>query len=441
MSGRESCDEDVLIRYASGHLPPADRVDVDAHVRNCAQCEQFLSEMQRIVRSLHEGSTWSIQQTLARIRQAAMDREKDEGAAVDALLGLLEQSPDRWHEVIFGDERMRRHAVVRKLMDLTRAHFERLPTRAYELASLAADLADALPWRDAETDRLRSRAWSEKALALNDTGRYLEAISALEIADELSRGLPDSDHLAAITAYIRADVLRQIDRHDEALVNVRVAQATFERYGDTTRLVCAKILEANTIARKRDYVSAITIYRELLDRPDLRRSSATTARLRLNIGKCLMAIGETEAAGAHYQEAMRLFDEAGLFTERAKAEWGAARITIASGDLDSGLEGLRKVLETFRRLEMEGECILVEIEIIEARLLADEQAEVGDACRAVATRAASAGMASACRIATAYLRETACARRVTPDVARYVRIFIEDGPLYPGLPFDPPPIS
>jgi len=416
----------------------------------------MLDEYRSMIEEMGTGAAWTGEDDLVEIE--AVDDGADEGVvallaeerkrieadgieAVDLLMELLSAAPAEWSSHIAENPRLRQPGVVRKLLELTREHFDKSPTRGFELTVLATEIAGKLSAGKLEHDRLRAAAWRERGLALTDVSRYADALAAFNEAERHTDRLPDSDLEVAMVDYGRANALRQMQRIDEALASLRSAQRVFARYGSSDLLLKSKYLEAMTIFRAKRYEEPLAILESIAGAVFETQSISMGAMLQTNIANCLYFLGRHAEAETQFEQAMRGFNDCGLLAFAARAAWGLARVAIANGANAVGAERLRNVRSEFDALGMTAEWILAGIDLVTAIFGTPEESDIPAICRSIASRAERLNMRQEFRIATAYIRETATRGRLTPEIAQYTRIYLEDAPIYPNLPFDPPPAS
>ena len=150
-------------------------------------------------------------------------------------------------------------------------------------------------------------------------------------------------------------------------------------------------------------------------------------------------MGDLDAAGSCHLQAVKLFEELGLETEKARLRFGLGRMLVAGGKFRDGIAMLRAARSEFEKLEMTGEAGVVALQMVEALLASGVPGEVPAICRSLVEAFTAAGMPSNALTALAYLREAAVQERATPAVVAHVRAFIERLPSEPEALFAPPP--
>lgn len=118
-----------------------------------------------------------------------------------------------------------------------------------------------------------------------------------------------------------------------------------------------------------------------------------------------------ERAERYYVDALVLFDELGLATEKTRVEWSLAIVLVRRGDLATGAERLDAVRGELMRLGLLNDHALATLDWAEARLALGESSGVAEACRSIVIGFESEGMMKNARLALAYVHDARSRRR------------------------------
>ncbi|HYH09478.1 MAG TPA: tetratricopeptide repeat protein [Thermoanaerobaculia bacterium] len=444
-------DELTLQEYLDDPESFEGRAVLETHLALCRTCSLLLEELRAFEATLSRETKWELasaavhdQNPPPEIRALAeLLAGEDLDAAV--MLSPLLGSPASFRRAnITAMPLMRTAGIVRRLCRESRALRERQPMHALVVADAAIALADQLSharYPQTLLDELRGDAWLERANVLRYLGRHEEALDAADIAARAFAQSPVAAYSTALVNYLRGVIYVELERLPEALRFVRRAARVFREFGEEERFVHAKIVEAtvlfdqNRVREARDlFLSLVRIAKNIGEAP-------TLARLYNNVANCQLRLHELESAEVYYARALSLYEALGLETERIRTRWNIGCLRIATGDLGDGLARLREARREFEQLGLRSDAALVTLDIAEALLATGEAAaarEAAELCSAILESFASVGMTGHALTALAFLREAFATGSATPSLVRHVRHYLETRPDQTGVPFLPP---
>jgi hypothetical protein len=154
-----------------------------------------------------------------------------------------------------------------------------------------------------------------------------------------------------------------------------------------------------------------------------------------NGGAALVDLRQLDRAERFYGEALVLYDELRVPTEKARSMWALGAVVVARGHLEEGASRLDS-----RRTELAGiglthDAAQATLEWAEDRLALQTPKGVAEACRKIVVVFNSEGMQRHAKEALAVLREALAADRATPELLRSVRLYLEQLPANPSRRF------
>jgi tetratricopeptide (TPR) repeat protein len=331
------------------------------------------------------------------------------------------------------------YGCVELLLDRSRTLLDQSPADATEAAAVAVDVAERLPGESYPPDlamSARAEAWREYAYSLFYIGHLTEASKALDVAEQACRQLPAPELGLARIALIRASLYRANDRTAEAIALTEQAAATFDRLGDRTRYVKARVTEANMRYGRGDIAAALAIWLSVEDAPGL-AEDGTLGMVLHNIGYAYRDLGNRPMARTYLDRASAQYEARGMAVERVRTRWAEGGMLVMGGEVVEGVRILREAWRAFEQVGMELEAALVGLEIAEALLATGESEEVPSICRAILDRFVSEGMTSRAITALSFLREAVAAEKASPDLVRTIHSFLRalpDGGKNPSAP-------
>lgn len=438
-------DDDTLSLFALDPALVDDAESVAAHVRACDSCRPKVEALAEVDDAMRDAGTWSAVDSLS-IRSAWLEealaleaRLDEEDRAAERLVSPLLSSMLRFRDAKLAENPRAQHGgVVRYLCAAAHGLHEKQPQFSLLLARTAYAVAFAL-----ENGPHTSRRWCmalslrEAANAFRYLGRFTEALRALEQAEKLFDESPASDpHDVAIVWFIRATVWMELDRLEEARGLSRRAAKVFRDYGDPRELG-ALLVEACCLYFAGNNVEAAPAYEAVAARARAEGNRNILARAMTDAANVYLNLDQFERAERSYVEALILFDELGLATEKARVEWSLALVLVRRGDLARGAERLNAARGELQRLGLLNDHGLATLDWAAARLALGETAGVAEACKNILLHFESEGMMKNARLALAYVHEALARRTATPALLRQVRAYLEHLPARPDVVFVP----
>lgn len=443
---RHYTDEE-LADYAFDPRAHAEKAEVEAHLGHCPECRDRLAFIERIEDALREPTTWQISDDIDSetppVPEVLLDRAlmiDAEAAAAQALLAPLLASPLRFRNArVEDDPRFQTTGAVTALYRAARELTERQP----QFALLAANAAVALATKLAAAYTLRSnlhlgRAYLERGRTLFLIGRYKDAEQSLDYAESTYDQAKEATgwDLASVWL-IRANVCVETERVGSGRILAIAAARQFRIFGDLTMYSNARLLLASVFFMEGDYRASIEVSEEIIRITRERRDPFLLARALHNCAEAYLLLREFEHASPLYLEAHAIWEELGLDVERIRTERSLATLDIETGKLENGIKHLDETYRAFEALGVHADAALTRLQLGEALLRAGRPESVPDLLRKVAVNFASEGMMRNARIALAYLHEAIEQNRLSADLVRHVRAYIEQLPFQPNTAFVP----
>lgn len=449
-------DDDSFLQYLEGQLSDLDEDRLELHMNRCHACSTLFSSYREFTAALNDPTLWqqepmSVSSNESNTKKAVGfvqllalgQRTQEEEEDAKQLLPLLLDSGDCeiWKIRAATTSQLRTLGIVRSLCAESKTTREHKPARAYDLAVLAAEIAEQLSadnYPQPTLNQIRGLAWKEQANALRYLGRYNEALSRLEVAStHYSKNMVSEFDLATID-YVRATVLREIHRETEALVLARKSADVFIQFGNQQRFIHARLLEGTIHFHAGNYDDARKVWMPLLKLAREENDLSTLGVMFNNVGQCELQLGDPDSAGGYFLQALHVYDDLHMPVEKNRTRWGLGRMLITNGRLSEGLGMLRQVQRDFESLQMRTDSALVSLEVVEVLLANQQFEEVPNLCRQLIENFTSAGLTANANTALAYLREAITTGSATPGIVRHVRRYLEQQPLQLEHAFSPP---
>lgn len=376
----------------------------------------------------------------SRLRSVATKLDADRAAAKTLLEPVLKSLSAFTAANVAGDHVFRTPSMVSLLTAAAVDLYEREPQFALATATAAVTIAERLAAvSELPTMSLLGLARVERGKVLFLIGRYREAEEDLRRADEAFDVDPHAtewEHARA--SLVRANVLAETHRFQDAVAEADRAARAFEAFGDTARFLAARLLVANVLYIKRDFRAAAPVFDDLAEEARQAGDRLHLARALQGAGNCFIELGEHQKAGECFFAALTLWNELGAEVERVRTRWSIGALLRAKGDLDGAIEHIDSARRAFEKMGVVNDAALARLELAEALLLADRPDEVPDLLRNVVVSFTSEGIMQNAKIALAYLREAVEAAAIEPHIIRHVRDYLEDLPANPASVFLPP---
>jgi tetratricopeptide (TPR) repeat protein len=441
-------DEDTLERFAVDECEPGVSTAVSAHVGECRSCAETLETIRLVGAELGSAETWLAMEVEAPrevpdhlLRTLESLRLEDQVA--DYLLEPLLRNPDGIERAVLElDGRYRTAGVIRRLLAASTAAREDLPGNALAFANAAVVLAEQIPadrYDDGMRSSLRASAWRERANSLRFLGRYPEALIATDHAEAALTNAPMAELEQARLDYVRSSIFQKMESWDDALKFSRRAAVVFRAYGETDREVAAGLIEGGSYFDAGQHAAAAKVFAGLLPLAESTGSAASVGYVSHALANAYHELGDIAAAAPLYQRALAEYELAGMELEKLRTSWCLGLLSAKLGNRAAAIRQLTQAAEGFAKRGCLSDSSLITLHLVEQHLLAGDRARAAELCRLLPESFARAGMTTSALTALEYLREAAEAGRITPNVVRHVRKYLERLPAQPELLFAPPP--
>jgi len=394
--------------------------------------------------ALRDPETWATVDALRRRPPrfgdalAVKARIDAEDAAAARLLSPLLQSPLRFRNAaVARNPKAQTAGVVRFLCAAANERHEKRPELSLELTLCAYDVALALGPKPSTPQRFcMALSLRERANALRYLGRFAEALEALDSAEELFDENPAADpHDIAIVRLIRATVFVESERLEEARSMSRKAARVFRQYGDRPRELSALLVEAISLNFAGRTAESAAVFEKVVAKARAEGDRSLLARALNDAANAYLELQRLDDAESSLVEALVIFDELDLATEKARVAWSLALVLARRGDLATAANRLDAARVELERLKLVNDHALATLDWAWARLALGEPSGVAAACKGIVMRFESAGMMKSARIALAQLHEALAAGSATPALVSEVRNYLEHLPAHPDAAF------
>jgi tetratricopeptide (TPR) repeat protein len=431
-------DQDLL------ELPPD-----HPHVQSCASCSSAVAQLHELSASLADESLWAeetplidtpVLPTVVTLRAIATQMDAEDLDASRHVALLLSAPRPAWLTSVAEHPEWRTPGFVRKLIEETDRLIDSGPADVVEITAVAVEVADHLDargWHGDTVPRLRAAAWRERAYALYYVGRHVEALAAADRAATYIAYVAIAEFDAARLMLVRALILRELERYEEALVTATSVVGTFRMFGDITRTNYAVMFESTIAYAARDYRRAVPLFEYLATHARERGDLRTLATVQQNVACCYRELRQFDRALESFGEAVTLFDQLGMDAERVRARWHIGRVLLSEAKYQDAALILRTVKDTYARLEIGDKSAIAAIDLAEASLMQGSLSDVIDSCRYATSFYERSGLAYSqnAMTALALLREAVDAGRATTADVNRVRTYLERLPRQPALLF------
>jgi tetratricopeptide (TPR) repeat protein len=434
-------DDEALSAYThDGKAAP----EVEAHIEQCEICRDGVNVFRKIDSALRGRDTWTTvdqaRSQNSRLQEVLSYRRRIETEERDARTFLTRalRSPLMFRNAKVAEKpRLHTEGMVRVLCTEANARHEQRPTFSRDIAAAAYEVATKLAGADDRSQRnLMGMALREQANALRYLGRFKDALKLLDFAEKLFAGAPGADPFdLAIVQYIRATVYMKSDRLDDGIAVAREAAEAFRDYGDVSRESSAVLVEACCLLLSGSARPAAEAFERAIAISRLRGDTHMLARALTNCAAALTEIRELERAERYYVEALTLYDELAIDTEKTRVEWALAAILLLRGENQECARRLQTVRLELKQLGLTNDNALATLEWAEARLMLGQLRGVAEECKRIVVAFATEEMDREARHALALLNEALAEGRATPELLRGVRSYLERLPSHPDESF------
>lgn len=314
---------------------------------------------------------------------------------------------------------------------------EQRPKFSEQIAAVAYEVATKLTGiHQRQQHNLMGLALREHANALRYLGRFKDALKLLDFAEKLFAGTPGADPFdLAVVRYIRAGVFQESDRLEDATRLAREVAIVFREYGDVSRELSAVMIEACCLVYSGQPAPAAESFEHAITICRTTGNAQMLARALGNCGAALRDLGQFDRAERYCIEAITLYEEFQMQTEKTRAEWVLAMILLSRGEYLESARRLALVRTELANLGLTNDATIATLMWAEARLAADRPSGVADACRGLIVTFDSEEMHRYAMRALAVLNEAIREGRGTSELVREVRVYLEQLPKTPPHPF------
>ena len=446
----EHIDETELSLYAadSGAVPPERRAAIQRHTASCGECRARLDFFFILEEDLRDPGVWEPftgSPALASLRACAEQIATEDSEAEELLQKFL-ASPATLaatNLAVLG-KRYVNGGVVRRLSTHAHEVCESEPLDALIFAEAAVTIAELLPeetYPAKAVFELRGTAWKECANAQMVLGQFPDALESLNRAERAYRKLASPALGLSIVALVRAGVLYEQQKLDEAAAQADAAEVGFANIGDDDRRVRALHLRGSIKLEAGDLTAAITLYQQALHYGETMNDPIWIARAAYAIGVCETDRNNLTEASLQYHRALIIFREFGPEGDRLATMWGLARVVLQGGKFSEAIRRLRDVADEFEKRGMLHDAALVGLDIAEGLLSLGETKQIANLAARLFRVFKDGDMLSGALTALAYMKESAMRGKLTPAGVATVRAFLERARRRPDLVFVPPPDS
>ncbi|MEA2235532.1 MAG: hypothetical protein QOC81_256 [Thermoanaerobaculia bacterium] len=401
-------------------MPEPRRSVINRHTAECAACRSTLDFFMVAEDDLSDVDVWEPVMGSA-THDALMSyaaRIADEDREAEELLQPLFDAPAQaaWLN-LSTKKRFLSGGVARRLSSHAHSVCESEPLDALTFADAAISVAEALPDDTYPANaiyELRGTAWKERANAQRFLGQFPEALESLLRAERAYKRLASPSLGLSTVALVRAFVLYDQQRLDEAAATAESAEHGFAHLGDDGRRMTALFLRAGIRFEARDLGEAAALFRQIIEYGESINNPLWIARGSSALGKCEVQRSNLGEASMRFNTALVLFREVGSMYERLSTEWGIAEVFLQAGKHSESIRRLRDVAAEFEAHGMVTDAALVGLDIADGLLALGHAQQIVDLATRLFRVFTNAGMLTGALTAMAYLKEAAAAGTLTP---------------------------
>jgi tetratricopeptide (TPR) repeat protein len=433
-------DDDALSAYS---LDRTGVPEVETHLQECEICRDGVAFYREIDGALRGRDTWTTvdqaRRQNSRLQEVLSYRRRMEleERAAHAFLARPLTSPLMFRNAkIMESAQLHTEGLVRVLCAEANSRHEQNPKFSREIAAVAYDIARTLTGTSEREQRnLMALALREHANALRYLGKFKAALKLLDHAEALFGGAGADPFDLAIVQYIRAGVFQESDRIADASRLAHEVAAVFREYGDVTRELSAVMVEACCFVYGGQPQPAVEAFERAITISRANGDVRMLARALSNCGAALKDLQDFDRAERYCIEAITLYEEFHMATEKTRAEWVLAMILLSRGKYVESARGLAAVRRQLAKLGVTNDATIATLMWAEARLAANRPSGVAQACRTLAVTFQNEDMHRYAMRALAVLNEALGAGRATSKLVHDVRVYLEDLPRNPAHPF------
>jgi tetratricopeptide (TPR) repeat protein len=427
-------DEELLILFAVDPNSCSDQSEIASHLVTCPQCNSLLTSIRQDLRDEQPAVLAPLTGVLD--LEDLLRKEEDLGNRA------LQESLFKHCKDISGlSNTFRTLGGLRALLKQLPAIRRTLPQEALKFSEYAlrvSEMLDARVYPQKAIAQVRGVLWKEHAASLRVLGRFQEALSALDHAEDQLAGAATDFELAGVW-YGRAATLREIDELDIASLWLAEAMDVYRRFGDIWMQHRAEYLHAAILYRQGNYSEARSGFRDLLPRVERDGDTQTVAMTLNGLAQCAVDLQEYSDAEILLHQALAAYQTCGLPIDSLRARWGLARLHVSLGRFAEGIAALRQVQSEYRRFEIPEETNLVGLDLADALLAVERHDDAARVCEEVLAGLRESGSTPNILRAVEYLREATQRQQASRALISQVRSFVEKSSRSPERQFQPLP--
>lgn len=440
-------EDDELLAYLDAGGEP-DLAGVRDHLdlcdRDCRERLEWLQGFADLLRdkAVHRfaraGSGAPANERLTEISAFAAQRSAEDVESAAAVRTLKALPTEPWFaHVDTAASGSSTAGLVRRMLEEARAEFDRRPKVALQILTEAERVASTLTGTPNQAEH-RGAVAKERAEALRMLGRHSEALAALDVAEGFLAQTPAPGYDLAFVDWVRASVLFYLTRYDDALLIARRAGRVFREHGDNERAQQVRVIEANILCERGDVAEAHRMFARLVIFFQRDGDRGMVARLNANLAECEVRLDRSNVAYEYADEAMRIYDQLGFQTEKVRVRWILGYALMRKGRPHEALSELQAAADGFLQWGMLDAASAVGLDIAELHLSRSEWLEAEQLSRQLANQFAAAEAPLHAARAFAYLREAAKARSATTQLVDYLRSYLASATGDGSVRFEPP---
>jgi tetratricopeptide (TPR) repeat protein len=323
------------------------------------------------------------------------------------------------------DERLHSLGGLNAVLDRATDELRRDLNVASRLIDAVLERAPALPISDARLI-LRGRALRLQAWVLRERGAVREArvllAEAYAVLATTSAGAVEREYARLLDAYI----LSETGQVDEALAIVREAVEHFALLSDAKGQLQALLTEAAIHFEQDDFKAARSIYERTLPLAESVRDVRGRALSLGNLGICAARLGEITRALTYFAQALPLYAELGMSTNRQQILWEMAKLAVGQDRLADACYQFASVREDFLRRGMFLSAAFVALDFTEVLIAIGRRGTARQWCEELVRTFSSAGLPGFVLSALRRLEETAKKGQLDEQVLGNVRADIRE---------------
>lgn len=280
------------------------------------------------------------------LKEAVTALNEEAKAGREAARMLLKLPIEDWQVILDAQPRLIGIGAVEVLLDAAHEELDRDPGRALALTTFLVGYLDSIV-SPRELDVIRQRifglAWKEYGNALFATGSLESAAHAARRARTILDAHPALavDHASA--TMLLALVVNAQKHHSEAESLLPECENIFAAHGDKTGRLRTIQLRAMILSEQGRLDEALALWRRARAEAERIGDFHETARIQNNIGHCAAELGHLEEARGYLEEAAQRFSALQMDAEHQRAMYSIAEVQKRSGNYAEALATLHRI--------------------------------------------------------------------------------------------------